>query len=434
MTSELSILLALIAVNGFFAGAEIAILALRKSRLQGLVEAGSTRAKAVQALRQRPERFLATVQIGITVVSATAAAFGGASIAARLTPALAEVSWIGERAEELALGLVVAGVSFLTLVLGELVPKSLALKLGESYALFVGPPLLFLSSVARPLVWVLTTCSNVILRPFGDRTNFTEARVSPEELQQMLEEASNTGVLDRRAGEIATRAIDFEKLRALDVMVPRDRIVAIPRGASREDLRRVFLEARHSRIPVFEGTLDNVVGYIAADDMLTQLLEKGEPSIEPLLRPAVVVPEMSAAPDVLQRLQKDHTHFAIVVDEFGGVCGLVTLEDLVEELVGEVLSEQERVDERARREPDGSFVIKGFTPIRNVNRDLGVDLPEGSYTTVAGLCLEVAGRMVHPGEKLALPDGTELEIVEATATLVRSVRIRPVQRPPPTNA
>lgn len=428
MTTELTFLLVLILANGVFAGAEIAVLALRKSRLETLVDAGSKRAKAVQALRNRPETFLATVQIGITVVSATAAAFGGASIAARLTPLLAGVSWIGAaRAQEVSLAAVVAGVSFLSLVLGELVPKSLALKVGESYALLMGPPLLFLSSVARPLVWVLTTCSNLILRPFGDRTNFTEARLSPEELQQMLEEASKTGVLDSRAGEIATRAIDFEKLRALDVMVPRNRIVAIPRGASRDELRRVFLEARHSRIPVFEGNLDNVVGYIAADDMLTQLLEKGELALEPLLRPVLVVPEVKAAPDVLQRLQKDRSHLAMVVDEFGGVSGLVTLEDLVEELVGEVLSEQDRVDERARREPDGSFVIKGFTPIRNANRDLGLDLPEGSYTTIAGLCLEVAGRMVHPGEKLTLEDGTVLEIVEGTSTLVRSVRIRPAK-------
>ncbi|HKF96405.1 MAG TPA: CNNM domain-containing protein, partial [Gammaproteobacteria bacterium] len=175
MLSESLVILALILANGFFAGAEIAVIALRKTRVMELQETGRTSARAVWVLKQQPERFLATVQIGITVVSTTAAAFGGASIAERLTPILARFPWLAPHADEVALGLVIAGVAYFSIVLGELVPKSLALRGAEQYALLVGKPLLALAWLARPLVWLLSASANFVLKPFGDRTTFTEA-------------------------------------------------------------------------------------------------------------------------------------------------------------------------------------------------------------------------------------------------------------------
>ncbi len=184
MWTEIAIVLALILANGLFSGAEIAIIALRKSRLDQLVEEGRAGARSVLALREQPERFLATVQIGITVVGAAAAVVVGASLAARLTPALHRVSWIGSGADDVALALAIALVSYLSLVFGELVPKSLALRASETYALLVARPLRALAWVARPLVWLLTRSSNAVLRPLGDSTSFTEARLSADELQQ----------------------------------------------------------------------------------------------------------------------------------------------------------------------------------------------------------------------------------------------------------
>ena len=204
----------LVLANGFFAGAEIAIVALRKTRLQQLVEEGHSSARAVLALRDEPERFLATVQIGVTVIGATAAAFGGTTIATRIAPLLGRVAWLAPHAEGVALAIVVALVSFLSLVLGELVPKSVALRASERFALLAGRPLLGLSWLASPLVRLLTGASNAVLAPFGDRTTFTEARLSAEELSQLVEEATRTGALDPKAGEIASRAIDFAGLRA----------------------------------------------------------------------------------------------------------------------------------------------------------------------------------------------------------------------------
>ena len=202
-------------------------MALRKTRIEELAKQGKGSARAVSLLRDDPERFLATVQIGITVISATAAAFGGEAIAMRLIPQLRRVEAIGERAEGVALALVVAGVSYLSIVLGELVPKSLALRHAEAYALSVGRVILALAWLARPLVWLLGVSANLILKPLGDRTNFTEARHSAEELQEIVEEAAKAGTINAEAGEIASRALELPELTAADVMVPRQYVVML---------------------------------------------------------------------------------------------------------------------------------------------------------------------------------------------------------------
>jgi putative hemolysin len=418
--------------NGFFAGAEIAIIALRKTRLHQLVDAGRTSARAVAALRDAPEQFLATVQIGVTVIGAASAAFGGTTIASRMAPLLARIPWLAPHAERVAIVIMVALVSFLSLVLGELVPKSLALRASERFALVAARPLLALSWLVRPAVRLLTAASNAVLAPFGDRTTFTEARLSADELSQLVEEATRTGALDARAGEIASRAIDFAELRASDVMVPRGRIVALPRTASEAQLRRVLLEEGHARLPVYERTLDEIVGYLVAREALALVWEKSLVVLEDLIRPALFVPETARAAQVLRDLQARQAHMAIVVDEHGGVAGLVTLEDLVEELVGEILGEAEKATPWVVREPSGTALVRGDTPIREVNRELEVDLQEGrEYSTVAGLCIALAGGIPAPGARLAAQDGTVLEVVEATPRQVRRVRLTPAHRNAP---
>ncbi len=421
----------LVLANGFFAGAEIAVIALRKTRLNQLVQEGRSAARAVASLRDRPEQFLATVQIGITVIGATAAAFSGATIAARLAPIVARSSALMPYAEQIALGVVVTLVSFLTIVLGELVPKSLALRASEPYALLAGRLLLGLSWLARPAVQLLTAASNFTLAPFGDRTTFTEARLSADELSQLVEEATRTGALDAQAGEIASRAIDFAGLTAGDVMVPRGRVVALRRSASEEELRRVLLEEGHARVPVFDRTLDEIAGYLVAREALALVWEKSLIVLDDLIRPVLFVPETARAVQVLRDLQARKTHVAIVVDEHGGVAGLLTLEDLVEELVGEILGEAEEAVPWVVREPSGSAAVRGDAPIREVNRELGLNLPEGrDYSTVGGLCIALAGGIPASGAHLAAPDGSAIEVLEATPRQVRLVRITPPNQAP----
>ncbi|WP_308197039.1 MULTISPECIES: hemolysin family protein [unclassified Anaeromyxobacter] len=418
--------LALVLANGVFSGAEIAVLSIRRTRLAQLVEEGSAAARAVRKLRDRPEQFLATVQVGITVIGATAAAFGGASLARRIAPAIATLPGLAHYAEAIALGLVVAAVSYLSLVLGELVPKSIALRAAERYGLAIARPLLGIAQVARPLVWVLTQSSNLLLRPFGDRTTFTESRLSAEELEQLVDEAGRAGALDAPTAEIASRALAFRDLTAGDVMVPRSRVVALPRDASQEDLKRMLLEEGHSRMPVFDGTLDNLIGYVMAKDLAAMAWERQLIVLDDLLRPVHFVPEAAKAVHVLRDLQRRRTQIAAVVDEHGGIAGLLTLEDLVEELVGDIFGETEEPEALWHTEADGAALVRGEAPIREVNRGLALDLPEGEdYTTVAGLCIALAGAVPERGARLRTDDGTEIEIVEASPRLVRLVRIRP---------
>jgi putative hemolysin len=424
---EILVILLLVVANGVFAGAEIALVALRKTRLRELADEHRAGARAALALREKPERFFATVQVGITVVGATAAAIGGAAMAARLAPWIERVPWLARHAHDVALGLVVALVSYLSIVVGELVPKSLALRGAERYALLVAPPLRFLAWLARPLVWFLTASSNLVLRPFGDRTTFTEARLSPDELQQLVEEAAEAGTLHPQAGEIASRALDFAGLTAAEVMVPRQEVVALPARASQEELRRVLLKHSHRRLPVFEGSIDNVVGYVAARDVLERVWS-GEPfDLGALMRPAYFVPETKPAIDLLQEMRTRRLPLALVVEEMGGLAGLVTLEDLLEELVGEIFSEHARhLPHPIQRQPDGSVLVNGATPIREVNRELGLDLPEeGDWTTVAGLVLARSGRIPAAGERVVLEGGVTLEVADASPRRVRTVRIHP---------
>lgn len=425
---ELWIILALIAINGVLSGAEIAVVSVRSARIHALVEEGSSAAKALERLRKNPERFLATVQIGITVVGAAAAAFGGSSVSRQLAEWLRDLPLVGgEHAEDVAFTLVVAGISYLSLVLGELVPKSLALRSSERYALLMSRPLLGLAYVATPMVWLLTKSSNVVLFPFRDSTNFMEARVSLEEVRHMVQEAAREGSVDRAAGEIVHRAIDFGALTAVDVMVHRRYVVSLPVDASMERVKTAFVESAHQRIPVHDANVDHIVGYVSWRDVLERVVRGGEWKLGELLRPCRFVPETVPALNLLREMQMHRAQMAIVVDEHGGTAGLVTLEDLVEELVGDIVGEHEKGQaENIRRESPDAIVVQGTVAVRDVNRFLGSDvLGEDDATTIGGFCVTLAeGRIPAAGELFTTESGAVLEVVESSARRVRSVRVR----------
>ena len=426
IATEALIILALVLLNGVLAGSEIAVVALRKTRVDQLVEGGSRAARAIRRLQGDPERFMATVQIGITVVSATAGAFGGSSFAKRLAPLVASVAWLQPYADQVALAIIVGAISFLSLVLGELVPKSLALRSAEGYALVIARPMVWLSRAARPFVWLLTASSNVVLRIFGDRTNFTETRHSPEELQQIVDEAASAGTVNRTAGDIAARAMDFADLTARHVMVPRTRVVGLMVGASREELRRVVLEEGHTRMPVLEGP-DRVVGYVTVRDLFAVLLEGELLQLADAIRPAYEVNDSTKIVDVLSGMRKRHTELAIVTDEGNSMLGIVTMENLVEELVGQITSEHD--DDQGhplRHEKGGAVVVRGDMPVHELNRRVGWQLPEGeTWATVAGLVLELAKRIPAAGDRVETEKGAVIEILAASERGVLEVRVHP---------
>jgi putative hemolysin len=430
---EILVILALVLVNGLLSGAEIAIVSIRRSRLEELVREGRPAAVAARRLREQPERFLATVQVGITVAGAAAAAFGGASLAEDLVPYFAELPALGRWAEGLAFATVVGFVTYLSVVLGELVPKSIGLRVSERYALLAAPPLLALSQLARPIVWLLTASSNLVLRLFGDHTTFTEARLSQEELRTMMIDAARQGAMASAVSDIATRALDFGELHASDVMIHRRFVVALPRAASPENVRETFLKHGHQRLPVYEGTIDNVVGYLTWRDVLAAVWQGTFTTLEALLRPTYFAPESMPAVELLRELRQRRTHLAIVVDEHGGVEGLVTLEDLLEELVGEIHSEHTvPVAAMVLREPAGTFMVHGHAPLRDVIRETGLALEEPEdVSTLSGLCVQLNDERVPPVGQILRSSGIELEILDASPRRVRSVRLRRVEVPVP---
>ncbi|MGQ0612392.1 MAG: hemolysin family protein [Planctomycetaceae bacterium] len=431
MGVELWIIPALVALNGLLAGAEMAVVTVRGSRVRELVEAGRPGARSLLRLRERPERFLATVQVGITLIGAVAAAYGGSSLAGELGSTLARWGMEAESATKLAFAILVVSITALSVVLGELVPKSLALRSPERFALLMAWPLNLLAALASPLLWLLTTASNLLLKPFGDRTNFTESRLSRQEIRSLVDEASEAGTLTAEAGAIAGHALDFEHLAASDVMIHRRFVKVLDRAADPETQKRVFLEAGHHRLPVFDGTIDNIVGYVSWRDVVTCLWEGRTPVVAEMLREAPFVPVTAPATNLLKEMQRRRQHLAIVVDEHGGFSGIVTLEDLLEELVGEIVSEHDEAEPPMRPEADGATLVQGTTALRVIDRELKTELDRlDESTTLSGLCVALAGgRVPVVGERLLAGDAVELEIVDSSARRVRLVRVRPRRHP-----
>ena len=421
--TDIAVIVGLTLLNGFFSGAEIAIISTRKTRLRELADQGRRAAVRALELRSDPERFLATVQVGITVVSATAAAFGGSALEEPLAAWLTTLG-AGAYASQLALAIVIALVSYLSIVLGELVPKSLALRASEPLTRLVARPILALRGLARPVVWLLTVSSNIVLRPFHDQTNFSESRLSPEELQQLVEESATAGTLDANIGEIASRALDLGDLRVAAVMVPRSQIASMTRGASRDEVQRMLDQQPHARYPVFGDEPEQVVGYVTARDLYIQLLD-GVVDIGAVMHKVPFFPEQSPAMDALRALQQQKTRLGIVVDELGGVAGLVTVEDITEELVGEILGEHEQAAPVVQPDGPGCYLIDAATPVHEINRALDLELAQGpGWSTLAGLLINEAERIPEPGTTIALPHDIVAEIVEADPTRIRTVRLR----------
>jgi putative hemolysin len=420
--NELLLIFALTLVNGFFSGAEIGLLSVRRTRLQELADDGRRAARSALALRDDPERLLATVQVGITFVGATASAFGGATLAAPLARWLEGIG-VHTGADQLALAIVVTLVSVLSIVLGELVPKSLALRSSERVSLLVAPGLRLISRLARPLVWFLTSLSNVVLRPFQDQTSFSESRLSPDELQTMVEEASTAGSLSPAVGDIASRALDLEELPITALMIPRKHVIALRMNATYEEAWTLMKRHPHARYPVVEQDLDTVAGYVVARELIVQLVERNSVDVRSVTREIPTFAERTPAVQALRKLQNARSQLAAVIDEHGMTSGIVTVTDIAEELLGDILSEHDRPSESIREERPGVALVRADTPIQEINRELDLELElSHEYATLSGLLMHASTRIMQPGEKLTIDD-IEFEVIEGTPRQVKLVRV-----------
>jgi magnesium and cobalt exporter, CNNM family len=400
----------LVVVNAVLSGSEIALISLRESQLAALHDEGGAGRVAADLARD-PNRFLATIQVGITLAGFLASAAAAVSIAAVIAPSL---GFLGGAAETTAVVVVTLVLSYITLVLGELAPKRLALQRAEAWARSVGRPLHGLAVVTSPIVWLLSVSTDWVVRLFGGEPGSTREEVDLEELRQMV---MTNRVIREDHQEILIGAFEFAERVVGEVMTPRTKVVGVDAGTSVRDAIARLADAGHGRAPVVDehGGLDGSIGVVS----LSSLVSADPHSlVEQHTVDAPAFPESVPVLDALRQLQADHQQMAFVIDEFGGVSGIVTIEDLVEELVGEIYDESDRDVVSARRLADGSIVVPGGFPIHDLV-DLGIDVPEGEYRTVAGLILDGLGRIGAVG------DGIE---VGGWAITVEAVRGRAVTR------
>ena len=397
---EILIIALLIALNALFVAAEYSLIRVRRTRIEQLAEEGNRGARRVQRLVSRPGRFLAVIQIGVTFVGFLAAAFAGASIVADLERFLEGISFLAAQAGLISLLLVTALVSLFTIVFGELVPKAVALAHAERLALLFAAPIDLLGRILAPLVWLLTTVTDAITRLFGISDSQQE-RFSAEELMILVERGSEQGVIEAEEQQMIGAVLELGQQRVHEVMVPRIDIKALPVTASLGEIVDAIVREGHSRIPIYEDTIDNVVGILYAKDLLPFLARGDKPEIRSLLRPPLFVPESITVDDLLHNFQRRKVHLAIVLDEYGGTAGLVTIEDLIEEIVGEIQDEYDTEEPMIEAISDLEARVDGRASIDDLTEHFGVELDgedREQYDTVGGLVYHEIGGVPMVGD------------------------------------
>jgi len=426
MSEPLAIVLLIVLLllgNGFFSGGEIAIISARRSRIERLREAGNRAADRVRRLQEDMDRFLATVQIGVTVCGTLAGVLGGVLVSRHLEPALAD----GSLAEfvppaVVASAIVGMGIVYVELVLGELVPKALALRFSERAALLVSAPFLLMYRWSRWVVEFLARSTRVVLRLFGLREVGPRTFVSEEEIKHLVKEGRIQGVLDQTEADLIHSVFEFNDMPVRKVMVPRPKVFALDADTPPGEVGGLIVESGFSRIPAYEGSLDNVIGLVYVKDAL-RLLEKRQPVvIRKVLHPVQLVPESKKVGQLLKELQKRRSHLAMVVDEHGSISGLVTLEDLIEEIVGEIRDEYDWEERPIEKLRDGSLVVEGTVPASELRERHAVPVPEGEFETIAGFMLAELGRVPKGGE-VVLAGGHRFTIVDVEKNRIAKVKV-----------
>lgn len=423
---ELLIIFVLILANGFFSGSELAIISARKSRIAQLVASGDERAKIVESLQDDPHRFLATVQVGVTIVGSLASAVGGAAAVQYLKPLFLSfpVEFVRHAAEPIAIGVVVVSISYLSLIFGELVPKTVGLQYADAVALRVAGTIRFLAGAGRFAVGFLTLSSRTVLALLGIKGEGGQAFISREEVQHIVQEGHESGVFSAAEREYIENIFDFTHTTVREVMVPRTRIVGLNLESSRDEMLKTILENKFSRYPVYRDSIENILGFIHGKDFLGKMVSEPGFAVESIIRPPFFVPESKKVNDLLKEMQRRRTHMAMIVDEYGGIGGLATTEDLLEELVGEIEDEHDMEEpRRVQRLTDGSFIVDAQMSLSDLAGILDIRKEEDlSYDTLAGLILDRLGRVPEQGERLEV-DGFLLVCVEVTRTAILKVRI-----------
>jgi putative hemolysin len=418
---EISVILLLIALNGVFALSELALVSVRRARLAVLERKGEGRALLARQLAEDPQRFLPTIQVGMTLTGILAGVFGGARLASRFTAWLAPLIGAGPLAGGLSYVLVVLLITYLTLVLGELVPKQIALRWPERTAVQVAGPVALLARIGAPVVWLLGRSSALVLRAFGF-SRLPSPAVTEEELKALLVEGTEAGVLETEERDMIERLLRLADKPVRAIMTPRTEIAWIDRTDPRRDIIATLKASPHSRFVVCDGAVDNVVGIVQTKDILDRLLDGGEFSLAAALRQPMVIPDTVSALDALARLKSDPLGIAVVMDEYGSFEGMVTATDLLEAIVGDPAEAVPVATAHDQGEVERE--LDGLMPVDELKVQL--DLPPlpaaGSYHTLAGLVLALLRRVPQIGDRIVF-GGWRFEVLTMDGRRVERVRV-----------
>lgn len=429
---RLAAVLFLVLLNGFFVAAEFALVAARRSRIDQMAAEGDRKAKVVQHAQAELDRYISGTQLGITLASLALGWIGEPALASLIDRGLAAVGIADHAAPGVvsaaahsgaAIAVAFAIITFLHIVLGELAPKSLALSRPEDVSRHIARPLILFSKVGAPFIAVLNGSANRLLRLVGIRPVGEGEHVhSPEELRLLVMQARAHGTLDESDSAMLAGVFDFHEKRAVDVMRPRTDVSAIDVESTEDEVWQLLRSERYSRYPVYRDTLDDVVGVFLAKDLWLRDPADTRPfRLEDYVREALYVPSTRPAERVLDDLRRTRAHLAVVLDEYGGTAGIVTMEDLVEEVVGDIADEYD-LREREAFELDGVLELAGAMSLVDARSDYQLRIPEGDWTTLGGYVFSAIGRLPRVGDRATFPGG-ELEVVAMDGRRVAAVRV-----------
>jgi len=421
----------LILLNGYLAGTEIAVVTARKSYIKQLAETGKKSAKIFLKLKEEPDRFLATIQIGITGVSVLASAVGGAAAVKIIKPALQAlpIKIISVAAEPISIGIVVVVITYFSVIFGELVPKSIALMHPENVGLWTARSIDAFSKINSIFVKLLTFSTSLVLKPFG-RKPFTErAYITEEEVKLLIKEGGEHGVFEPTEEKILQSVFEFTDMSVKEVMVPDTQMVAIQIDRSPQEILSLIEEEQFSRYPIFGRELNNIRGILYAKDFLTMFAKTGgQVDIRKIVKPPYFIPQTMKISLLLREMQKKRIHMALVVDEYGGVAGLVTMEDLVEEIIGEIRDEHD-IESPVIQLSDRTMLIDASISLRDLKEDYHIQLPESpEYETLGGFLMTALQKIPQAGDMVEI-EAKRIKIVEMVGQKISKVKLEKLPEP-----
>ena len=427
---EIFIILILVFVSGFFSASEIAIIAVRRSRMKKLAESGDSRAEFVERLKSNPDDFFAIVQIGMTVTASAASALGGATAILVVKPLVESIpiAAVHRYAESISIIAVIMAISYVFLVLAELVPKALAIRKSEKIALMVGPATWWSLKTVNILIRFLSWSTNMCLKLIRVSTDIDkDSTISEEEVKIILAEGLKHGVFEPEEQKLIHSIFEFTDSIARNDMTPRTEIVAVSIDETPERILKIATTEGYSRLPVYDETLDQIKGILYVRDILNIFLTDGVIILKDIMRPAMFVPDSRKISEVLKDMKTAKQHMAIVLDDFGGTAGIITLEDILEEIVGEIQDEYDKEDTDIVMQPDGSAIVKAYVDADLICEKFGVKAPEGEFESITGMVIDHLDHIPQTGESFEIA-GLKITIIDTDGQKITRMKVEKLSK------